>query len=223
MSKGLQLVPADTKKGQPEHYAIVVPWASSSMEVRLDEKIPANVNSYSAVIKYAIKCGCPIASATGDASFAAGSANDSQSERKIKQTYDKLVGYMASYNSRIEKAVELELSKIVLNTKQHFGKHEFNAFGGVLTIKYALDEYGLSTQSARDEEASTKLQKLVNVNITERRAVDVRNWLSIIQKIIVEWRMSKASSEMVEQFATAPVLAQLESMKGTRDGMDQEQ
>jgi len=28
---------------------------------------------------------------------------------------------------------------------------------------------------------------------------------------------------MVEQFATAPVLAQLESMKDTRDGMDQEQ
>jgi len=81
---------------------------------------------------------------------------------------------------------------IVFNTKrQNFGKHEFNAFGGVLTIKYALDEYGLSTQSARDE-ASTKLQKLVNVNITERRG---------------------ASSEMVEQFATAPVLAQLESMK----------
>jgi len=25
MSKGLQLVPADTKKGQAEHYAIVVP------------------------------------------------------------------------------------------------------------------------------------------------------------------------------------------------------
>ena len=65
MSKGLQLVPADTKKGQAEHYAIVVPWESSSMEVRLDGKIPAHVNSYSVVIKYAIKCGCPIASATG--------------------------------------------------------------------------------------------------------------------------------------------------------------
>jgi len=86
---------------------------------------------------------------------------------------------MASYNSQIEKAVELELPMIVLNSKQHFGKHEFNAFGGVLTIKYVLDEYGLSTQSARDEE-STQLQKLVNVNITERRAVDVRNWLMII-------------------------------------------
>ena len=59
-------------------------------------------------------------------------------------------------------------------------------FGGVLTIKYALDEYGLSAQSARDE-VSTKLQKLVNVNITERRAVDVRNWLMTIG----------ASSEMV--------------------------
>jgi len=45
----------------------------------------------------------------------------------------------------------------------------------------------------------------------------------IIQKIVVEWRISGASSEMVEQFATAPVLAQLESMKDTRDGMDQEQ
>ena len=222
MSKGLQLVPADTKKGQAEHYAIIVPWESSSMEVRMDEKIPAHVNAYSAVIMYAIKCGCPITSATGDAVFAAGAANDRQAEREIKQTYDKLVGYMASYNSRIETAVELELPMIVLNTKQHFGKHEFNAFGGVLTIKYALDEYGLSTQSARDE-ASTKLQKLVNVNITERRAVDVRNWLMIIQTIIVEWRTSGASSEMVEQFATAPVLAQLESMKDTRDGMDQEQ
>jgi len=31
MSKGLQLVPADTKKGQAAHYAIVVPWESSSM------------------------------------------------------------------------------------------------------------------------------------------------------------------------------------------------
>jgi len=51
----------------------------------------------------------------------------------------------------------------------------------------------------------------------------VRNWLMIIQKIVVEWRISGASSEMVEQFATAPVLAQLESMKDTRDGMDQEQ
>jgi len=96
---------------------------------------------------------------------------------------------MTSYNSRIETAVEQENAKIVLNTKQHFGKHDFNAFGGVLTIKYALDEYGLSTQSARDE-ASTKLKKLVNVNITERQVVDVRNWLMIIQKIIVEWRMS---------------------------------
>jgi len=46
MSRGLQLVPADTKKGQAEHYAIVVPWESSSMEVRLDEKILAHVNSY---------------------------------------------------------------------------------------------------------------------------------------------------------------------------------
>jgi len=156
MSKGLQLVPADTKRGLAEHYAIVVSWESSSMEVRLDEKIPAHVNSYSAVIKYAIKCGCPTASATGDAVFAAGAANDSQAEREIKQTYDKLVGYMASYNSWIEKAVKMQLPMIVLTTKQHFRKHEFNAFGGVLPIKYALDEYGLSTQSARDE-ASTKL------------------------------------------------------------------
>jgi len=153
MSKGLQLVLADTKKGQAEHYDIVVPWESSSMEVRMDEKSPAHVNEYSAVIKYAIKCGCPITSATGDAVFAAWAANDSQAERleEIKHTYDKLVGYIASYNSPIETAVELELQMIVLNTKQHFGKHEFNAFGGVLTIKYALDEYGLSTQSAQDK------------------------------------------------------------------------
>jgi len=122
---------------------------------------------------------------------------------------------MASYNSWIEMAVELKLPMIVLNTKQHFGKHEFNAFGGVLTIKYALDEYGLSTQSARDE-ASTKLQELVHVNITEQRVVDVRNCLMIIQTVIVEWRTSGASSGMVEQFASAPVLAQLENMKHTR-------
>jgi len=63
----------------------------------------------------------------------------------------------------------------------------------------------------------------VNANITERRAVDVRNWIMSIQKIKVEWQMSGESSELVEQFATAPVLAQLESMKDTRDGMDQEQ
>jgi len=97
MSKGLQLVLADTKKGQAEHYDIVVPWESSSMEVRMDEKSPAHVNEYSAVIKYAIKCGCPITSATGDAVFAAWAANDSQAERleDIKHTYDKLVGYIA--------------------------------------------------------------------------------------------------------------------------------
>jgi len=117
MSKGLQLVVADAKKGQAEHYAIVVPWESSSMEVRMDEKIPAHVNAYSAVNKYAIKCGCLITSATGDAVFAAGAANDSQAEQEIKQTYNKLVGYMALYNSRIETAVELELPMIVLNTK----------------------------------------------------------------------------------------------------------
>jgi len=35
--------------------------------------------------------------------------------------------------------------------------------------------------------------------------------------------MSGASSEMVEQFATAPVLVQLENMKDIRDGVDQEQ
>jgi len=52
------------------------------------------VNSYSAVIKYAIKCGCPIASATGDAVFAAGAANDSEAEREIKQTYDKIHGFI---------------------------------------------------------------------------------------------------------------------------------
>jgi len=74
---------------------------------------------------------------------------------------------MASYNSRIEKALELELQMIDLATKHHFGRHEFNAFGGVLAIKYALDEYSISTQSARDE-ASIKLQKLVQVNITKR-------------------------------------------------------
>jgi len=38
-SKELQLVPADTKKGQAEHYAILVPWESSSMEVQLDEPL----------------------------------------------------------------------------------------------------------------------------------------------------------------------------------------
>ena len=221
MSKGLQLVPADSTTGQGEHYAIMTPWEGSSIAVRLDEKIPAHVDAYSAVIKYAIKCGCPIKSATGDAIFAA-AANDCQAAQEIKQTYDKLVGYMASYNSRIEKALEQELPMVVLATTQHFGRHEFNAFGGVLAIKYALDEYGTSTQSARDE-ASIKLQKLVQVNITERRAIDVRNWLMIIQTVIVEWRTSGASSEMVEQFVTAPVLAQLENMKDTRDGMDQEQ
>ena len=67
--QGLQLVPADTKKGQAEHFAIVVPWESSSMEVRLDEKNPAHVNSHSTVIKYAIKFGFPIASATEDPVF----------------------------------------------------------------------------------------------------------------------------------------------------------
>jgi len=46
MSKGLQLVPANTKKGQTEHFSIVVPWENSLMEVRLDEKIPAHVNAY---------------------------------------------------------------------------------------------------------------------------------------------------------------------------------
>jgi len=50
-SKGLQLVLADTKKGQAERYAILVPWESSSMEVRLEEKIPTHVNANSAVIK----------------------------------------------------------------------------------------------------------------------------------------------------------------------------
>jgi len=84
-------------------------------------------------------------------------------------------------------------------------------------IKYALDEYGISTQSAQDE-ASSKLQKLVHVNITERRVADVRNWLMIIRTAIVEWRKRRASSEMVEQFATALVLA-LENMKDTCDGM----
>jgi len=103
------------------------------MEVRLDEKIPVHVNAYSAVIQYATKCGCLITSATGDTVFAA-RGNDSHAEREKKQTYDKLVGYMASYNSWIEKTVVLELPMIVLNTKQHFGKHDFNAFGGVLTI-----------------------------------------------------------------------------------------
>ena len=82
----------------------------------------------------------------------------------------------------------------------------------MLAIKYALDEYCLSTQSARDE-VSTKVQKLVQVNIMEQRAVEVRNWLMIIQTVIFEWRTSGASSEMVAQFATAPVLAQLENMK----------
>jgi len=38
MSKGLQMVPEDKKKGKAEHYAIVVPWESSSMEVRMDER-----------------------------------------------------------------------------------------------------------------------------------------------------------------------------------------
>jgi len=69
MSKGLQLFPADSTTGQGEHYAIMIPWEDSSMAVRLDEKIPAHVNTYSAVIKYAIKCGYPITSATGDAVF----------------------------------------------------------------------------------------------------------------------------------------------------------
>ena len=50
-SKRLQLVLADTKKGQAERYAILVPWESSSMEVRLEEKIPTHVNANSAVIK----------------------------------------------------------------------------------------------------------------------------------------------------------------------------
>ena len=61
----------------------------------MDEKIPAHVNAYSAVIKYAIKYGFLITSATEDAVFAAGAAYDSQAEREIKQTHDKLVGYMA--------------------------------------------------------------------------------------------------------------------------------
>ena len=46
-------------------------------------------------IYIAIKYGFLITSATEDAVFAAGAANDSQAEREIKQTYDKLVGYMA--------------------------------------------------------------------------------------------------------------------------------
>jgi len=41
--------------------------------------------------------------------------NQMQAERKIKQTYDKLVGYMTSYNSRIEKAVEQENEMIEKN------------------------------------------------------------------------------------------------------------
>ena len=41
---------------------------------------------------------------------------------------------MALYNSRIATAVELELPMILLNTKQHFGKHEFNAFGAYLRL-----------------------------------------------------------------------------------------
>jgi len=86
ISTGLQLVPADTKKGQEEHYAIVLPWESSSMEVQMDEKIPAHMNAYSAVIKYVIKCGCLITSATGDAVFVAGAANDSQTERENTRT-----------------------------------------------------------------------------------------------------------------------------------------
>ena len=221
MSRRLQLVPADIKNGKEQYYAIEMPWEHTSARVRLDEPIQQHTAVYSVILMYAIKCGCPITSDTGDDIFTEGATNR-QAADEIKRMFDKLVGIMASYNSRIEKAIERELEMVVLDSRQNFAQHDFNAFGGVLMLQCVLNMYGTSHQSDRDD-AATTVQKLVSIDISKRRAVDVRSWLMTIHKLIVQWRTSGATNEMVEQFATAPVLAKLEAMKVTRDGMEQEQ
>jgi len=221
MSRRLQLVPADIKNGKEEYYAIEMPWEHTSARVRLDEPIQQHTAVYSVILMYAIKCGCPITSDTGDEIFTEGATNR-QAADEIKRMFDKLVGIMASYNSRIEKAIERELEMVVLDSRQNFAQHDFNAFGGVLMLQCVLNMYGTSHQSDRDD-AATTVQKLVSIDISKRRAVDVRSWLMAIHTLIVQWRTSGATNEMVEQFATAPVLAKLEAMKDTRDGMEQEQ
>ena len=130
--------------------------------------------------------------------------------KAIKGCYNQLIVLMASYNTQRYDALGDEIPSIAVVVVSHFGKNELNEFAGIVMFRMIMDKFEGDSKEVRNEMV-TKLKQATDMKITDRRALDVFNYMRNIHELVIDLLRLQVSLELIEDYATIPDLAVLDS------------
>ena len=212
--------PRDDETGAPSYYA--VPMTSGDEYLHLGKPITHSSETCASVIQYLMDCGAPIDNTYDDNFDSVGTieANWVPTSKAIKGCYNQLISLMASYNTQMYDALDAEIPCIAVAVGSHFGKNELNEFADIVMLRIIMDKFEGDSKAVRDD-LVTKLKQATDMKITDRRAVDVFNYMHSVHELVIELLRLKVSPELIEDYATVPVPAVLENAQDRNDVMGQ--
>jgi len=90
----------------------------------------------------------------------------------------------------------------------------------MVMLRMILGKFEGDSKAVHDD-LVTKLKQESDMKITDRRVVDFFNYMHSVHELFNELLRQKVSPELIEGYATVPVLALLESAQDCNDVMDQ--
>ena len=117
-------------------------------------------------------------------------------------------------------ALGAEVPFIAMAVVSHFGKNELDEFEGIVMLRMIMDKFQRDSKAVRDD-LVTKLKHATDMEITNRRAVDVFNYMHSVHELVIELLRLKVSPELIEDYATKKDQEVLESAQDRNDVMDQ--
>jgi len=88
-------------------------------------------------------------------------------------------------------------------------------------LSMIMHKFEGDSKARRCTTTMTKLKLATNVRITDRTEVDIFNYMHSVHMLVTELLQLKFSPELIEDYATVPVLAVLESTQNCNDVMNQ--
>ena len=148
-------------------------------------------------------CGAPIDNTYDDNFDSVGTieANWVPTSKAIKGCYNQLIALMASYNTQMYDALGAEIPSIAVVVGSHFGKNELNEFAGIVMLRMIMDKFEGDSKAVRDD-LVTKLKQAMDIKITDRRAVDIFDYMYSVHELVIELLRLKVSPELIEDYAT---------------------
>ena len=173
------------------------------------------------VMQCLMDCGAPIDNTYDDNFDSVGTieANWVPTSKAIKGCYNQLIALMASYNTQMYDALGAEIPPITAAVDLHFGKNEPNKFAGIVMFRMIMYKFKGDSKAVRND-LVIKLKQATDIKITDRRAVDIFDYMHSVHELVIELLRLKVSPELIEDYATLPFLAVLESTKDCNDMMD---